>query len=658
MLIGSKEGIITAYRVEDGQLVASFAGQRSPILEIRATGKPGHFLCGGTNQQIFSGQFPEIIPTDEREASRFPLRVELGVADLEPPQVLDENYRDPYQAAREALVSGASTDRVLDLIDADQERIGAAKKILSQIVAIESGSMWDASKVSKLRRRLAESQRKLAPDTSARSLASFADGFSNLAFVAETNFKFDSDNEYRPVQLLFSDRFLYAARTASSRPRRQWRPGDPLRDEGDNGALLSWDYLYTRLQAHAWSIEDMNVRELFPLPNSSGVFTVPQMILFSQDGSSRELPEATSWAYSKLPNSKRQFLAVGTEGAMRTESDILKVFDVADLSKDRVAPVSQYRGFEGVVTAMAFANTSPHIAFCVRGRAVHRLFIADAETLTLTKLEQADHDRPWVEYDEESRTMVRTTAAPGITSLAFSPDDRVLVAHGNYDKTLYKFSQWNLSWDQSKRLSSARRSSKEIENEGGPLIEESASKSIWFVKPRVRRKESDSPDALRLSSSSSYRVLVRVRDGFMAVNLGSNREEQKIDYLTTHHRVPLYAISDDGRWLMMGDDSGHALIWDVIEGDRYSLTIDATTEEAVRDPNRRLAKIPERPAHSGPIAGVALAGPDPGRDYPAFAATFGEENRVKVWELYPILDPQDGLRSRKLAKYPVSRTSK
>jgi WD40 repeat protein len=333
----------------------------------------------------------------------------------------------------------------------------------------------------------------------------------------------------------------------------------------------------------------------------------------------------------------------------------MKVFDVAELSKEKVAPLSQYRGFEGVVTAMAFANNSPNIAFCVRGRAVHRLFIADAETLQLRKLEEFDHEKPWVKYDEESRMMLHTDAAPGITSLAFSPDDKVLVAHGHYSGTLHKFSQWNLQWDDSGRLASAKKSSKELENDDGPLIQESGSQSIWFVRSPSRRQAPEAADAKypRLSESSQYRVLVRVQDGFMAVNLNSNREEQKIDFLTTHHKVPLYSISNDGRWLIMGDDSGLAYIWDIVEGDRYSVTMDPDTEATLRDPEQRLKNIRERPAHTGPIAGVALSEPDAGRDYPAFAATFGEENKIKVWELYPILDPQNGLRSRNVARYPV-----
>lgn len=61
----------------------------------------------------------------------------------------------------------------------------------------------------------------------------------------------------------------------------------------------------------------------------------------------------------------------------------------------------------------------------------------------------------------------------------------------------------------------------------------------------------------------------------------------------------------------------------------------------------------DRPADTEPVAGIALSAPDDGQDYPAFAATVGQENRIKVWELYRILDVEEGLRSRRAIRYPV-----
>ena len=48
-------------------------------------------------------------------------------------------------------------------------------------------------------------------------------------------------------------------------------------------------------------------------------------------------------------------------------------------------------------------------------------------------------------------------------------------------------------------------------------------------------------------------------------------------------------------------------------------------------------KSVERPAHTGPVSGVTLSAPGAHGDFPEFAATIGEENRVIVWDLIPIL---------------------
>lgn len=659
LLVGTGDGNVFTWKLDENQLVATFSRHGGPVLDIRPNSESGVFLSGGEDRRVKTSQIPADLPSAGRAVLREVMLDNLELTKLELPDSLTSAFRDPNDAARQALVSGASASDVLDLIEGDENRIEAAKQTLSKLLSLESGSSTDAAELSRQRRDLFASQRRLAPGNEARSLSSFADNFSNLAFVAETNFKFGTEREFRPVRLMFADRYLYAARTSAALGPRRRRAGEPIPDVGDNGALLSWDYRYTRLQAHAWSIDNLSVQELFPLPQSAGVFTAPQIMLFAQDGSTRELATAAKWAMSNLPSHYRQFLAVGSEGTHRTESDILKVFDVADLTKEVVAPLSQYRGFEGVVTAMAFANQSPHIAFCVRSRAVHRLFLADAETLELRKLDEVNHDKPWIEVDTDSfNTRRNTAAAPGITSLAFSPDDRVLVAHGNYSGTLHKFSQWQLSWNQDRQLVDVIKSNKELENESGPLIRESGSKSIWFVQAD-RRDESESRSSgvqPRVSSSNTLRVLVRVEDGFSVVNLNANREEHKFAYLPTHHGRRVDAVSDDGRWLIMGDDSGLACVWNTLEGDRYAVTIDPATEEALRA-KRMPRDVPERPAHTGPVVGVAISPADPGRDYPAFAATFGEENKVKVWELFPILDPDNGIRSKSTPRSAESRSS-
>lgn len=639
LLIGGIDGVIRAWSLDEGREVARFRGHEGPVMDIAPLSEPGRFVSGGIDLAIRSWKFPSSLPSPGADIPQGALADATEVSDLAQPQLPSElRDDDPFDAARQALIAGAGTTDILDLMKGAADIKDSVKESLARVLSLEKNGVVDAAALSNERRQLASAQRRLDPTGQGQNLSSFVGGFTNMTFMGETNFKFGLDKAYRPVRLLFADRFLYAARPSATDLRRRSNDDDDdlgkKIDEGDNGALLSWDFKYSGLQAHAWSTKDLNVQEVFSLRDSGGVFTVPQMMLFNQDGSSRQFGSVASWAMSHGVSPERQYLAVGSAGGQRAEDDILKVFDISDFAKETISPYSQYRSFEGVVTAMAFANNSASIAFSVRERAVHRLFIADAETLRVRKLEEHNHDQPYWDLDNDSTTLRRNSdAAVGVTSLAFSPDDGTLLVHGEYKESLYKLSTWKLSWDDSKRLASFEKNRRELENNEGPFFIETGYPSVRFVaKPG--------------ETSSFRRVLVRIQKGFSLVNIASEKAEQQIDFLSTHHGIPEYAVSDDGRWIIMGDDNGMAYVWDSIEGDRYSLTMTIEMENRMKETKARIRDVGEKPAHSGPIVGVALSDPDPGRDYPAFAATIGEENKIKVWELFPILDPEVGVRAR------------
>ena len=629
LLVGGVDGSIRAWSLGESREVARFEGHEGPVMDIAPLQTAGHFVSGGNDHSVRSWRFPSSLPAPGAEIPKGALADATEVRNLEPAEITDDVDRlDPNSIAREALIAGAGTTDIVDLMDGTAQEKQDVKASLKRIMQLENSSNLDATALSRERRKLAQSQQRLAPAGEAQSTSAWSSNqtFSNLMFVADTNFKFGIDDEetFRPVKLLFADRFLYAARTSVAKKKEE---DEEQVDEGDNGALLSWDFEYSRLQAHAWSIDDLTVRELFALPNSAGVFTVPQVMLFSQDGSSRKFPRVASWATTKPDAPGRQYLAVGTAGAVRSESDILKIFDIADFSRDEISPYSQYRSFEGVVTAMAYANNAPYIAFCVRERSVHRLFIADAASLRLHKIEEASHAEPWA--GDGSRQ-----GYSSITSLAFSPDDDLLIAHGRYGEE-YKFKRWELEWDDQSEFVSAEPARKVLTSEDKPFFLPSGSRSIRFVTDH---------------GSSEKIVLVRVSDGFATVNLRSGREVKKIRRLSTFQGWPEYAVSSNGKWLIMGDDNGMAYVYNTVTGDKYGLSVDKATETRIKSSTLRLKDFfkdqPQRPAHSGPIVGVALSEPDANLDYPAFAATIGEENTVKVWELYPILDIEEGLRSR------------
>jgi WD40 repeat protein len=636
LLIGGIDGMIRAWNLDDGSEVARFRGHQGPIMDIEPLSQPRRFVSGGNDHSIRSWEFPNSLSSPRADVPQGTLADTTQLKDLAPSEPFgDSQADDPNDAARQALISGVGTVDIIDLMNGAQDVVQDVKTSLTRLLAMENNVSVDAATLSKERRRLASAQRRLDPSNRGQNLSSFVDGLTNLTFVGETNFEFGLGKKYRPIRLLFADRFLYAARpsSATATVRSRDDDDDPVND-GDNGALLSWDFKYSGLQAHAWDTGNLNVQQLFALSESGGVFTVPQMMLFEQDGSSREFGTVASWAISQGASPERQYLAVGSAGGQQAEDDILKIFDIADFTHETVTPYSKYRSFEGVVTAMAFANHSPTIAFCVRERAVHRLFIADAETLTLKLLEEHSHDRPFLVVNKGTGAGARSSSAPaGITSLAFSPDDGTLLAHGRYSQSLHKLSTWKLSWNDSRQLTSFEKDRRELENTAGPFFIESGHPSVRFVaKPG--------------ETSNFRRVLVQTKNGFSLVNVASEKAEQQIDFLSTHRGVPQYAISDDGRWIAMGDDSGMAYVWDSLKGGRYSLTMTSELEDRMAETKSRIRDVREKPAHSGPIVGIALSPADPGRDYPAFAATIGEENKIKVWELFPILDPEVGLRAR------------
>lgn len=650
LLIGGSDGLIRAWNVNDDREVARFKGHSGNVADISAASQPGHFVSGGIDQSVRSWHFPSSLAASDVSIPHGKLTNRQQVGSLSVPSNVQEiSKEDPLDAARQALISGASTTKVLELMNvADDVKRKVQTAIASVMRSEEEGSI-SAKDLSQRRRQLTRSQEGLVEANETQNMSTFTDGFSNLSFVGSSNFKFGLEKKFRPVQLLLSDRYLYAALASDKTKKKKRKEGEPEIDYGDNGALLSWDYKFSRLQAHAWSIDDLEVSELVALPRSASVLTVPQMMLFSQDGSSQLIGNVASWAVREQSDAVDHFLAVGSAGAIRQASDILTIFKTDELSKDHVSPYSKYRSYEGVVTAMAFANNSQSIAFCVRERAVHRLFIADTQTLQLRKLEEVNHSNPWLQGGADGQSAVRNTgAAVGISTLAFSPDDKMLVAHGQYSGELYKFSRWDLAWDGGD-LIDFRKSRRELTSEEGPFFDDSGNEPIKFMSRPLQENERDPGDPnwrAKRTAGPSPKIIVRNRKGFHVVNLNSARAERVIPFLDTQQGVPQYAISDDGRWLAMGDDNGKAFVYDLNQGDYYGVTIDSKMEAMIADSTQARPEILNRPAHLGPVVGVTFSKADIGRDYPAFVATFGEENKVKVWELYPILDPKHGLRSR------------
>jgi len=236
----------------------------------------------------------------------------------------------------------------------------------------------------------------------------------------------------------------------------------------------------------------------------------------------------------------------------------------------------------------------------------------------LTLVQEYPHKKPWLNEEGDGEP-----GAPGVTSLAFTPDDRTLVAHGRYEEQLYKLSSWRLSGESAGEIRATEILARE--NKEKPFLAERTSRPIRFIQ-RL------GDDILIAEDDSRY--------VFWNLTSGQFRE---IAFLPMQKGLPERALSDDGKWLIMGDDRGNVFVWDILGGERYSV---AYTNEVIpaapstldkKNPPAERTKSIDRPAHTGPVVGVVLSPPGQHGEFPEFAASIGEENRVIVWDLIPLL---------------------
>ncbi len=624
VLLGGEDGLIRAWSVADSREVSRFRGHSSAVRDIAPHLEAGRFVSGGVDRSIRTWRFPGNLPRSGDPVPDGALVEATEMHQVTVPTESATKEEDRLSAAREALINGnPNSERageIFSLLSTNTSAVADAKASNSRLRSLERDPQASLSDIYQERLKNSQILRRLQSGDGRVA----ASKFENALLQAQTNFRFDAGENSRPVKLRFSDRFLYAARP--SVPKRPLNPDEPQPDLGDNGALLSWEFRVTQLPSREWLVDQTDVKELFSFPNYGGAIAAPSMTMYSQDdGSSTQLPNASSWDASQSLLGKKQLFAVGSAGANRAESEILRIFDVAQLKRDKIQPVNSYTSYEGVVTALAFSNTSSRIAFCVRERAVHRLYVADAERLdsTMILVEEFAHKKPWINVDGE-------TGAPGVTSLAFTPDDRMLVGHGRYDEQLFKLSAWKINTDASGSMSATYGFARESKEQ--PFLIERTSRPIRFI--------------LR---PGDYIMIAENEDCYVVWDITSG-ESKKIPFLTMQRGLPERALTEDGKWLIMGDDRGNAYVYDVLRSERFSVAFTREAEQAastIREKSpKEKPKAVERPAHTGPVAGVTLSAPGAHGDFPEFAATIGEENRVIVWDLIPILGNRAAIPSK------------
>ncbi len=669
---GLEKGGVACWRLSDSKQTAVFSGQRSTVEKLTVTPENILVSYGGDNQVHGLDMTGTVLvsPSGLRRETMKPVMLQT---DLKRDSGEDNEEPITQTLARRSLNEQLGPVTAIQALTDDETLKSQAAIVTNNLLEALKQANPDAIAISNFRRQLAERRRSLVSYSSiAQGAGDASNHFTNQLFESETNYFFEQDETNRSIVLQFDGDRLHAARSATNQQRTN-RPSMNQAQLGMKGKMQTWDYAYTGLQLRDWALDPFEVQSIIPSSDQTNLITSPTTTTFRQDGIAEGFIKATAWDW----NSQQSFFARGLASGYRNESQVLQVFDLNQKTKQPLQnPIWTHQAYDGVVTAVAFANQSMNIAFAIRGPKSHQIYIANPTLNSLHQVEEFSHDVEWIqgqqhtEQDSTLAQVVSTSATAsraatrsnrpnqdadkGIDSLIFSPDDKVLVSHGKYGKEGYRLNRWDIKWEDESKVNLTRKSVKELSDPKEPVLSNHMKRSIWFIRTNAKNTTEQNPESPSIYQGTQYRILAMRPDRFSIINMNSAKEEEAIEFPATRRAYPNHDVSSDGRWLLLGDSSGRCFVWDLATRRKYSIAIDAETERLLETEQQTLEPSLDRPAHTGPIAGVTLSEPDPGQDYPALAATVGEENRIKVWELFPILDSNHGLRSRRFIRYPVS----
>ncbi len=609
LIVGERSGLIEVIDLSNQKSAFQFIGHESPIASLAIAEGGNQLVSCSADRSVRRWSIPA--GSLEGRDDAIPQAEAVASTDLQNLPEIDAAFEevsaeeDAFADVRAALLTGSGISaegEVFSLFEDDSRQTSEVASKYRELKRIEASTESTDAVVARLvnaRRDFHEQRRSLTSLKRAAGSKTFADNQSNLLFSAET--KFDFSGGVRTVEPQLNDgRFVYAAM-----PRSAQQPG----------SLYVWDFGVTGVQTHAWDDLQLEVRELFGLPDGRGVLTMPDLQVFSQDGTSRSILEALRYATSSddPPYGEERLFAIANRGLPNQESVALQVFRNEDLMRQSAAPVATLRGFESEITAMAFANTHRAIAFNVRERNGYRLLIADPSTLDprqITLVEEGSMSNPWI-IQPNSEGENQEKGSPGPSTLCFSPDDRMLVVHSKISEERYAYSVYRIEWPASGLPSAAgiHRFVGPVEREG-PFLDESANRPLFFVTRRLTPKE-----RAERGTSFAGSTLIAFRRGnqMQVVSCVVGSTLRSIPLLTSSGR-PRYSVTQDGQWLITADDRGNVQIGNLGTGKVIDLTADG------------------RPAHSGPVVGVAISDTDAALQVPEYAVTVGEENRLKVWD--------------------------
>lgn len=585
---------------------------------------PNRLLAATTSNKLVVFHIPAEKPIPGAPLPEGYALLELSLPTLQPNLIEAKMPRDdPHAVARAALIEDRPISEITAGMGGDKAAQAEVANLYSELLeAVAKGR--DLGDISEIRQKLAESRRKLQIDSLG---VDYTRGLLNGQVIAETNFDFKAYPGHMSINLQFSENYIYALPPKIPVDEEHPAP-QPEISLFDNDFLLSWHYLLG-IPVHAWDLSVINVSYVYPIAKTGNIVGGPEIFTFNRDGSSRRLlPDAQGFS-TKAYDNYAQYVSTAAKAEKLNEHDLVRIYTLDELFQPAPKPLSTFRGFEAVVFASTFANTQPWVVFGIRERAVSRLFAIDLRTMEPKELQRFTHDESWIGANGT------TTGAPrGPQFAAFSPDDKVLITWSEPARMQYALTVWDCDWEQDKLVDCKPRYSIPSDK---PFFQLRGFKTSWFIKSSDKK--------------AGMRLMVRPMDNnrFEIWNLDLGRIDGSIPYLVTQYGEPELAVSSDGCWLFQGDDKGMLYAWDTRTGERFCVTLDEDTAKNVAETGSRGDAV-ERPAHTSPIVGIAVSEPVPGQDYPSYVATLGEDNKLKLWDLHPVLNEsmrQFGKKARK-----------
>ena len=448
-------------------------------------------------------------------------------------------------------------------------------------------------------RELVSSQRAFVRQLSGSVLKGFADSASGLSIDQKALDAFrqqlEQMSDSRAIQTIPTDyRFPREGADAVSIPLQISSDGStvaasfpPLpEEEASKGYLDIWDTL-SAIPLKRFELNE-GVQELLLSALEDQLLTMPAVSAYRMfdNGPPRYLTHGSTMAWNR--SAEIPVVAITRQVGRDTQDQLLALYDARSMDS---LPISMPEGFDTRAKAVAFGHVDDKLAVAISERGKdHKLFVC--RTSDLARFEVL---KPVDSVDGSSFS--KSDGGVGFPALAFSQDDQTLVAvaHGSdgtagFSVRLYglKSEKWGITVSM-------------------PLPEE----GFVSVDDRI---------AVNFVAQLA-RVSIRTSAGIFVGDLNASKKRRS----DAVWGIPLSPettrtvnLSDDGRWLAIGKSNGTIAIHDLSSSDP-TLSVPLPAEGDT--------------AHDGPVIGLSFSRPMQGTRTPTYLASFGRENRLKVWAL-------------------------